>query len=351
MNDGAGTHAAPDDCSRPARPRLTWLHVLRAVGIALGIVVLAIVAAAFVVRGPFVLFRPERPPERPVSEDRLRETVRFLAVEAGPRWYSDVANLDRISRWIETRFRECGLDVTAQDYRLREGTFRNIVARREGTDPSAGVVIVGAHYDAYGGMPGADDNASGVAVLLELARTLPPTRPRRTQIFVAFANEEPPLFGSEDMGSARYAGQVLKEKTSVALMIALDLVGYFSEKRGSQHYPVRGLDLVYPDKGDFIAVVGDMGSGRAIREVKRGMLASRTIPVVSFRAPALLPFVHYSDHRCFRRLGLPGVMVTDTAFERNPNYHRGTDTMDTLDFARMAAVVQALHGVLYLDGR
>lgn len=333
------------------KPQLIWWRLLRAVGIGLGIVTLAFLAVALYIRGPFVLLVPERPPEPAVSEDRLKEAVRFLSIELESRWYSDPESLEQAARWIEDELRAAGLAVTSQEYRLREGEYRNLIARREGSDPDAGIVVVGAHYDAYGKMPGADDNASGVAVLLELARTLPAVQPRHTQVFVAFTNEEPPFFGSDDMGSARYARKLLEDKTKVHLMIALDLVGYFSDEPGSQTYPIPGLGLLYPTAGNFIAVVGDARAGSWIREVKRGMLSARALPVLSFRAPTLLPVVHYSDHRSFRILGYPGVMVTDTAFARSPHYHRATDTMETLDFSRMAAVVRALHGVLALDGR
>ncbi|MBZ5638606.1 MAG: M28 family peptidase [Acidobacteriia bacterium] len=347
--DDAGDR--PDRSADPAKPGLTWRHVARAVGIAVGIVALACVATLLAIRGPFVFRVPAPPPETPVSAERLRQTVQYLSVDAGPRWYSNVKNLDNAARWIEDRFHECGLEVTTQEYPLREGTYRNVIAQRKGTNPRAGVVIVGAHYDAYGGLPGADDNASGVAVLLELARTPPSAPSRRTQIFVAFVNEEPPLFGSGDMGSARYARKVLEDGTPVDLMIALDLVGFFSDRPGSQHYPLKGLDLVYPSVGDFIAVVGDMGAGRWIEKVKRGMLSSRALPVVSFRAPSVTEVVLYSDHRSFRQLGLPGVMVTDMAFERSPHYHRRTDTLETLDFDKMADVVRAIRGVLWLEGQ
>ena len=142
-------------------------------------VLLVLVGCALWIRGPLVLTLPDPIPDVAVSEDRLRQTVQYLSVDLGPRWYTDVENLDRASRWIEGMLRETGLEVSTQEYRLREGLYRNVIARRSGTDPAAGVVIVGAHYDAYGKMPGADDNASGVAALLELCRTLPAGPGRR----------------------------------------------------------------------------------------------------------------------------------------------------------------------------
>jgi len=257
-----------------------------------------------------------------------------------------VENLRRAASWIEERFSQTGLEVTSQSFRMSEGIYRNVIALQRGRDPEAGLVIVGAHYDAYGELPGADDNASGVAVLIELARTLPPVQPRRSRVFAAFANEEPPIFPSGEMGSAHYARHLKESGERVHLMVALDLVGYFSDEPGSQLMPLPGLGWLYPTTGDFIAVVGDMGSGRWIRMVKRGMLGSRAMPVFSFRAPSWVPGIDFSDHKPFRDAGLPGVLVTDTAFLRTPHYHRRSDTIETLDFRRMAGVVKALHGAL-----
>ena len=317
-----------------------------AVVIGVAIAAAALAVAGLVVRGPVALRSPGDFERRPVSPERLEETVRELCGTFTPRSYSNGENLDRAAAWIGDRFREAGLDVSEQVYTLTEGEYRNVIAIRKGSDPDRGVVIVGAHYDAYGEMQGADDNASGVAVLLELARTLPENPPSRTQMFVAFSTEEPPFFTTEAMGSYHFARHIVDSGTEVDLMIALDLVGYFSDEPGSQLFPVPLLRLFYPSRGNFIGVVGDMGAGRWIRRVKRGMRSQDELPVLSFRAPTFVPGVDWSDHYWFRELGLPGVLVTDTAMMRTPHYHRATDTPDTLDYERMAGVVQALHGVL-----
>jgi Zn-dependent M28 family amino/carboxypeptidase len=317
-----------------------------AVVVAAAIVVAALAALLLLVRGPAVIRTPDGFENRPVSAERLEADVRTLCSDLSPRGYSNTANLDRTADWIVERFRQSDLEVTEQPYRVTEGEYRNVIGARPGTDPDRGVVIVGAHYDAYGELPGADDNASGVAVLLELAGTLPDRAPKRTQLFVAFCTEEPPFFSTPDMGSHHFARKLVDEGTGIDLMIALDLVGYFSDEAGSQRVPGALLRLAYPSRGDFIGVVGDVGAGRWIGRVKRGMRSAGALPVYSFRAPSFVPGVDWSDHIWFRRLGLPGVLVTDTAMMRNPNYHRSTDTPETLDYRRMAAVVQALHGVL-----
>jgi len=257
--------------------------------------------------------------------------------------------MDRGRVWIEDELRAAGLRVEVQEYAAREGVYRNVIGLREGARPSDPAMVIGAHYDAYGGFPGADDNASGLAVLLELARTLPAAAPATPQYLVAFCTEEPPFFGGDDMGSYRFARELREREVAVDLMVALDLVGRYSERPGSQRFPLPGLGLLYPDRGNFIAVVGDLRSGGPIRRVKRAMLATRELPVESFRAPAAMAGVRWSDHHSFRRLGLPAVLVTDTAYMRNDDYHTSGDTPDKLDYERMARLVRALHGLLRGD--
>ena len=327
--------------------RLTWFRFFRAVAVAAGILLGISLPMALFMQGPFVSSQEPPLPTVAVSEARLEKTVRFLADDLRPRWYTDTENLERAAEWIADRFGEARLHVEIQEFTSKDGySFRNVIARREGREPDAAVVIIGAHYDAYGEHPGADDNASGVAVLVELTATLQQQPPRRTQIFVAFAPEEPPFFGSEDMGSMHYARKLRDAGVQIELMVALDLVGYYSDDPGSQRFPVRGMGWLFPDVGDFVAVVGDTGAGPWIKTVKEGFAAADALPMRSFRAPAWIPGVDWSDHRSFRSLGLPGVLVTDTAIMRNPHYHLATDTADTLDYSRMAGVVRGLHGVL-----
>ena len=281
-----------------------------------------------------------------MSAERIRRSVETLCGEFTPRDYLHHSNLNRAADWIAEQFREAGLEVEIQEYALTEGRYRNVIGRRRGSDPAAGVRILGAHYDAYRDFPGANDNASGVAVLLELVRTLPDESPQGDQYFVAFSTEEPPFFSSEDMGSHFFARKLLQQGVSVDLMIALDLVGYYSDAPGSQGMPVPGLGLLYPDRANFVAVVGDLRSGRWLRRVKRAMRSTRTLDVYSFRAPAAIAGVDWSDHWSFRKLGMPGVLVTDTAFMRYPHYHTPEDTPDKLDYRRMEQVVRALHAVV-----
>ncbi len=315
----------------------------------------AIVGTAFVgsligimLSGPVVVRVPRLHLDLPrISPERLRADVERLCSEFTPRSFRHIANLDRAAQWIAAELRAAGLEVEIQEYRLAGGVYRNVVARRPSGHPTEDVVVVGAHYDAYQDFPGANDNGSGVAVLLELARTLPDVPPRRDQYFVAFSTEEPPLFDSESMGSFVFADGLRRAGRKVLWMAALDLVGYFSDEPHSQRFPLPGLGLLYPHRGDFIAVVGDLGAGPSIDRIKRGMMATAALPVHSFRAPSRLAPVLWSDHVSFRRLGLQGVQITDTAFMRYPHYHTADDTPEKLDYARMARVVEALHGALW----
>jgi len=301
---------------------------------------------AIMLTGP-VIVRPKQVDiDMEVSSERLRRDVERLCTEFTPRSYLHIDNLDRAAAWIERELRETGLAVEIQEYRIGNGVYRNVIAFREGSDKAAGATIIGAHYDAYEDFPGADDNASGVAVLLELARTLPPEQPRKDQYLVAFSTEEPPFFATDDMGSYRFARSLKERNVGIDLMVTLEMLGFFSDKPNSQRFPLPGLGFLYPKTADFIAVVGDLASGGPIKRTKMGMNAAKSIPVHSFRAPAALAGVRWSDHHSFRRLGYSATMVTDTAYMRNPYYHTAQDTPEKLDYERMAQVALAMHGVL-----
>lgn len=303
-------------------------------------------AIAIMLTGPIVVQSKRVDLDMQVSAERLRRDVERICSEFTPRSYRHIETLDRAAAWIEQELRSAGLAVEVQEYRVGEGIYRNVIAFKEGSDETVGATIIGAHYDAYGDFPGADDNASAVAVLLELARTLPPGQPRKDQYLVAFSTEEPPFFATDHMGSYKFAESLKNKNIKVDLMLSLEMLGFFSDKPKSQRFPLPGLRFLYPDTGDFIAVVGDLASGGPIKRTKMGMSAAKSIPVHSFRAPGGLAGVRWSDHHSFRRLGFSAAMVTDTAFMRNPFYHTARDTPEKLDYERMAQVTLALHGVL-----
>ncbi|HAM35429.1 MAG TPA: peptidase M28 [Elusimicrobia bacterium] len=282
---------------------------------------------------------------------RLRSHVRLLSVDMAPRDAEHPANLDRVAAYVRAQLKASGGRVFEQVYwfgewnarnrRVERGPYRNVIAAF-GPD-TAERLVVGAHYDSYGVMPGADDNASGVAGLLELGRLLGRRPPRIRTELVAFSLEEPPYFATEFMGSAQYAARLKSQGVRVRAMLALEMIGYFPRASQSQSYPALLLRLFYPSRGDFIAVVG---KGDLNRLVKRAMRRVRGLPVCSIAAPSVLPGIDFSDHRSFWAQGYPAVMITDTAFYRNRNYHTAKDTIETLDFQRMAQVVDGVRAAV-----
>lgn len=282
------------------------------------------------------------PPD--VDPDRLRATVRALAVDFSPRDIEHPRNLDAAARHIRGKLEAAGLTVDEQPYEIGARTYRNIVATLG--PPSSEIVVVGAHYDVCMPFPGADDNASGVAGLVELARHLV-NEPLGCQVqLVAYTLEEPPVFASPQMGSAVHARSLAAAGVTVRAMLALEMLGCFSDEEGSQRFPVSAMRLIYPTRGNFIGVVGRVADAILTWRVKRAMAAATPLPVHALNGPRLIAGVDYSDHRSYWDQGWPAVMITDTAFYRNPRYHTPDDTPDTLDYARMAQVVQGTHAAV-----
>jgi len=241
-------------------------------------------------------------------------------------------DLDTPAGYIEQAFRSQGLEFSAQEFMSGGRRVRNIQA-------GAGDIVVGAHYDTVPGSPGADDNASGVAVLLELAAMKLPIR------FVAFANEEPPYSFSPEMGSWAWAKRARERGDAVRAMFSLEMLGYYRDAPGSQHYPAP-LGLFYPDRADFVAFVGDLGARGLVRRSIEAFRKNAQFPSEGVAAPAFIPGVTWSDHWSFGRHGYPAIMITDTAFYRYPHYHLPSDTPDKLDYERMARVTLGLAAML-----
>lgn len=302
--------------------------------------------------GLFWLLRnPAAPLEAYVSAPsadagRLEADVRFLAAVTPPRNGQNAEGLDKAAAFIAKAFAEAGCDLWEQPFELDHVTYRNIVC---GFGPaSAPRVVLGAHYDVAGDdNPGADDNASGVAGLLELARLIGRSDPNLSHRIdlVAFTLEEPPYFHTEQMGSHRYARSLFEAGVVLKVMVSLEMIGFFSDAPGSQGYPVEALAWIYPDRGDFIGVVGRVFDRAEVARVRGLMTGSDDLPVASINAPANIVGVDFSDHWSFWQFGYQAVMVTDTAFLRNPNYHRPSDRPETLDYRRMALTVEGLYRV------
>ena len=284
-----------------------------------------------------------------VDPARLRSHVVKLSEEFHPRSYAQRENLARCARYIAGELAAASAVVSTQGYTVGSLQFQNVIGR---FGPATGdVIIVGAHYDSCDETPGADDNASGVAGLLELARLLAhaPDVPCRVDL-VAYCTEEPPFFGSPDMGSYRHAKMLAESGTRVRAAIVLEMIGYFRDERWSQHYPVGLLHLMYPSRGNYIGVVGNMRQRDLVKAVKRSMAGATDLPVCSTCLPAWVPGVDFSDHRSYWEFGCPAVMITDTAFYRNGQYHRAGDTADRLDYERMAKVVAGVYAAVLALG-
>lgn len=280
----------------------------------------------------------------------LEGHVKNLSVNFHPRNFRNLRNLDASAEYILKAFSAAGAKASMQVYAVNGRNYQNVIARFGITDPKAGRWIIGAHYDSCADTPGADDNASGVAGLLELARLLggdpnpPPVE------LVAYTLEEPPYFRSSDMGSAHHARTVIESGIPVKGVIILEMIGYFTGQPGTQEYPIGLLRLFYPGRGDFLIVVGQLGQRAFTREVKIGMKNPSGLPVYSINGPVSLPGIDFSDHLNYWAYNLPAVMITDTAFYRNKAYHEKEDTWDRLDYDKMAKGVTAVYqSLLRLD--
>jgi hypothetical protein len=282
----------------------------------------------------------------PISVDptNLETHVRTLSQSFVPRDESHPENLDRCAAYIRREFERANARVSEQPFTIDGKTYRNVIANF-GPETKE-MVVVGAHYDTADPLPGADDNASGVAGLLELARLLDNRQlPMRVEL-VAYTLEEPPFFGSEQMGSAMHAKSLKREGAVVRVMFSLEMIGYFSDARDSQHFPISAFSLFYPTEGNFITVVGKIDDGMLVRRIKKAMTGATSLPIYSINAPRLVTGVDLSDHLSYWQAGYPAVMITDTAFYRNANYHTPDDTAERLDYRRMGQAVEGVYAAV-----
>jgi len=277
---------------------------------------------------------------------RLERDVRALTGLDGFRCFERPDDLDRAAEWAKTKLMASGLLVEEESFGVGDLSYRNLVAHYGAEEGP--VLVIGAHYDVCGEQPGADDNASGVAGLIELARMLSRNQPEvahRIELAL-WPLEEPPNFRSSAMGSAIHASSLALRGADVRGMISLEMIGYFADEKGSQSFPAPGMSLLYSSRGDSIVVVGNSSSWWFTRRVKARMAGSGELRVRSMNAPAFVPGVDFSDHLNFWQHDWKAVMITDTAFYRNPNYHKITDTPDTLDYERMAQVVTGVYAAI-----
>lgn len=271
-----------------------------------------------------------------VSAAELKKKLERISGERSP--FSSPRHLASVENYIESEFETFGLSVESDTFAYLGRSYRNIIGRL-GPARSGPLILLGAHFDSVEGSPGADDNASGVTVLLEAARILSTSRPRSQVLFCAFNLEELNM-----IGSTHFAKKLKAARADIRAMVSLEMVGFTASKPGSQQYPA-GLQWFYPERGDFIGVVGNWRSSSLLRHFSRSMRQVRGLPVETLTVLGngfLVPQVRLSDHSPFWDLGYPALLVTDTSFFRNPHYHGASDTVETLDLDFMARVCQGV---------
>lgn len=280
-----------------------------------------------------------------ISADNLREHIEKLAGEIGQRHIYKPKSLAAAAEYIEENWRRQGYEVVRQHYVVRGVTCTNLEVTRLGKSRPNEIVLVGAHYDSTMGSPGANDNASGVAALIELSRHFAQRAPENTIRFVAFTNEEL-FFDSPDMGARRYAEMARARGDNIRVMISLETMGYYSEERGSQRYPPV-LGWFYSDRGNFIGFVSNLASRRIMHRAIAGFRGHNEFPHECIATFERIQGIGWSDHAAFWREGYPAFMISDTAPFRYSQYHTPHDTPDKIDYEKLARVTEGIVGAIH----
>jgi hypothetical protein len=271
----------------------------------------------------------------------LRKHVTSLLSTGGFRNYLDTSSLNKAAEYIRQEFLKISEKVNYQSFRIKGREYKNVLCS---IGPETGErIIIGAHYDVYGNLPGADDNASGVAGLLELGRLLKERNLKFRIDLVAYTLEEPPFFGSNGMGSFIHAQSLFLNKIPVKGMICLEMIGFYNAEPNSQKYPLGFMKWFYGDTGDYITIVQKLGNGSFGRQFNRLIRQNATIKTKFLRSPKFLTGVDFSDHRNYWSFKFNALMVTNSSFYRNSNYHTDRDCIGTLDFKRMSKVVDEVY--------
>lgn len=345
------TRSEGETMKREGAPRSTWMRVTAIATLTL--------TAGCVTRLKAMPGEHLIAPPAPGLEESICKHVAALSGQRSYRDRKTRAWLEHGAHYIETKLEEIrdrvpNAVLRTQSYSAKGRCYRNIELEMPGSDRAFENVVIGAHYDSDGyesrGVnPGADDNASGVAALIELANLVGGTEHRRTVRFVAFSTEEEPFFHTQDMGSSVYARSAKARGVAIHAMLSLEMLGYYDDTPGSQNYPFCLQRLLtkhfgYPDTGNFIAFVGN-GASRDIVQCTLDRYDG-AVPAEGIVASSLTPGVSWSDHWSFWKVGYPALMVTDTALLRNPCYHKSCDRPGLLDYGRMGQVVMGLRTVV-----
>jgi Zn-dependent M28 family amino/carboxypeptidase len=271
----------------------------------------------------------------------LQAHVQTLAGEIGERNMWHLPALNDAAQYIEEQWSCQGYDVKRLTYQISGIPCSNLEVTRDGDERRREVLLLGAHYDSVMGSPGANDNASGIAALLEISRSFAAVDSAMTVRFVAFVNEEPPFFMSDQQGSMVYAKLSRERSDDIRLMASLETIGCYSDQPRSQHYPPL-FNLLYPDRGNFIGMVSDFRSRTPMRRLAQAFRAHSDFPLQTAATFRFIPGVSWSDHRSFWHYGYPAVMITDTALYRYPHYHAASDTPDKLAYCELSRVTHGL---------
>jgi len=284
---------------------------------------------------------------RPVNREDLGKSLEILATRIGERHLGKPEQLESAAVWIESSLSGANLGyvVERHPYEVEGKMVRNLVAELPGRERREEIIVVGAHYDTVPGSPGANDNGTGIAALLSLARAYAGDAQGRTIRFVAFVNEEQPYFQTESMGSLVYAKACRARQEKIVAMICLETIGYYSEEEGSQTIPP-GLPGEFPTVGNFLAFVGNESSRYLVDAAKTAFHSASDIPAVGGVFPEEVPGVGWSDHWSFWQAGFPAVMITDTAPYRYPHYHLPTDTPDKVDLEKLTEATRGIEAII-----
>lgn len=274
----------------------------------------------------------------------VKNHLRALTKTKGFRNFSNVELLNKTAQYIYNEFSAYSDSVYLQSYEVNGKTYKNVICSFGRENKKR--MVVGAHYDVCGNQEGADDNASGIVGLLELARLLKDKKLNNRIDLVAYTLEEPPYFRTESMGSYIHAKSLYESKAQIAGMISIEMIGYFKDERKTQSYPLSILKLFYGSRGNYITLVKKYGAGGFVRKFVRNFKSTKAVRTKKFAGPRALPGIDFSDHLNYWKFGFSALMITDTSFYRNNNYHETGDTMETLDIKRMAKVIDGVYETL-----